>query len=177
MRALLALLLIACLALVWSCTTLRSNCTAFIKDEHGIVIFATPFTKADQEQMNATLAKYCKKLYKIETRENGRPTPPQGDLQDSITDKVLAATIMQNLSKPGFTRSAIRVGYFAVPVTEATTNSQEATPTPTSKGTGHNPHRGTNPCSSPIGNTTQIYRIQQKQLIEELTPILEKYSK
>jgi hypothetical protein len=174
-RALLVVPLIGCMTLIWSCVSLRSNCTAFIKDEHGIVILATPFTEADQKAMNAILAKYDTSLYKIITRENGQSTNRQGTLQDTFTDKVLAATIMQKLNEPGFTRSAIRVGRYEVSAEEAAANFPHATPTP--KGIRHNPHRGASPCSRPYGIGPNPHRVQQKQLICELTPILEKYSK
>ncbi len=173
--ALFLLFLVGCIALIWSCATPHGVSSGVVKDEHGIVIPATPFTKADQTAMNAILAKYNKELYRIDTHVNGQFEKRHGTLQDVYTEKTLAASIAENLKKQGFTRSAIRIGKYAASE-GATTNPQHvAGPSASPVGTGPNAQHVPGPVASPVGTGPNAQHILQDKLITELMPILDKY--
>ena len=170
-------LLIAVLAaLIWSCATTGNKPGSVVADERGIVIPATPFTEADQMEMNRILGKYDKALYKMETRVPGQPGKSRGTLVDVYTDKALAASIAENLNKQGFTRSAVRIGRWAASETGAAANPQMTGPSATPVGSGANPHV-TGPSATPVGSGKNPQLVVQRQLISELMPILEKYNK
>lgn len=132
-------------------------------DSRGIFIPGTAISAADHAAMNKILNRYDKALYRIDTYEDGKRTKKQGTLTDVVTDKQLASQIAVNLKKPGFT-------HYVVQVPGNTTNPAASL----QPGATTNPASSSNtgPAPSPVHPTTN-----SRELIERLTPILEKYRK
>lgn len=156
--------------LVWfsSCTSVSEPASApsdrnVVIDNRGIFIPGTAISATDHAAMNKILNKYEKSLYRIDTYEDGKRTRKQGTLTDVVTDKKLASQIATNLKKPGFTHYVVQV--------PGTTTNPAVTSTP---GSTTNPASAAKyPTPSPVHPT----EAKSRELIELLTPILEKYRK
>jgi hypothetical protein len=172
-------------------TTQRKS-SVVVEDDRGIVILPTAFSEADQNAMNEILARYDKALYKIETHVDGHLQKRHGTLRDIYTDKKLADSIAETSMQKGFTRSAVRVGKYEGRTVGTGTNPQHAAgPSASPVGTGPNAQHSPGPSASPVGTGPNAQRlangpavggtnpqhIAQQKLIDELTPILQKYNK
>ena len=158
--------------LVWfsSCTSVSEPASApsdrnVVIDNRGIFIPGTAISATDHAAMNKILNKYEKSLYRIDTYEDGKRTRKQGTLTDVVTDKKLASQIATNLKKPGFT-------HYVVQVPGSTTNPANTA----------YPGSTTNPASAanypyPAPSSVHPAETKSRELIELLTPILEKYRK
>ena len=139
-------------------------------DERGIVIPGTDISAADYAAMNKILNKYDKKLYRLDTYEDGKRKKKQGTLTDVVTDRQLASQIATNVKRDGFTHYVVQVrGSGTNPASAANAPAYPAGPAPSpvhpTKTDKFGPEpAGTNPTKS-----------KSDQLIEELKPILRKY--
>jgi hypothetical protein len=181
-----------CLIALWACVTTQHNSKVVVEDDRGIVILPTEFSQADQNAMNEILARYDKSLYKIETHVDGQLQKRRGTLRDIYTDKKLADSIAEKSMQKGFTRSAVRVGKYKGMTVGTGTNPQHvAGPSATPVGSGPNAQHSPGPSATPVGSGPNAQhltngpaggganpqRIAQQKLIDELTPILDKYNK
>ena len=181
-----------CLIALWACVTTQNKSKVVAEDDRGIVILPTAFSEADQNALNEILARYDKSLYKIETHVDGQLQKRHGTLRDIYTEKKLADSIAEKSMQKGFTRSAVRVGKYKGMTVGTTTNPQHvAGPSATPVGSGPNAQHSPGPSASPVGSGPNAQhltngpagsganpqRIAQQKLIDELTPILDKYNK
>lgn len=158
--------------LVWfsSCTSVSEPASApsdrnVVIDNRGIFIPGTAISATDHAAMNKILNKYDKSIYRIDTYKDGKRTRKQGTLTDVVTDRKLASEIATNLKKPGFT-------HYVVQVPGSSVNPAISLP----------PGSTTNPASAanqpyPQAPSPVNPAVDSRELIERLTPILEKYRK
>jgi hypothetical protein len=121
--------------------------TVTIQKEEIIVHAGTKISKSDEKAFNDVLRKYDKKLYRIETYQDGKLTKTQGALSSVYVEKTVASEAASAKSR-GFTDSAI--------VCLGPNARVQAVP-------------------PPKGAKTE--RVKAQEFIDHLKPILEKYSK
>ena len=123
-------------------------------EKERILIPGTKITEKDQRELNAILAKYDKRLYKLKGYDKGKATTSAGSLKDSLIDKATAARAAAHAKDPHFTGSTLQIGF--------TTNQDIGNPDlVTIQNTGNSAG------SSNVG--------KRRDLVKRLEPILRKY--
>ena len=124
-------------------------------EKERILIPGTKISEKDQREMNAILAKYDKKLYKVKEYANGKLKQSEGALKDAAIDKATAARAAAHAKDPHFTGSTLQAGF---------TTNQDIADVVTIQNTGNS-----------AGSSNNARRHQD--LVKRLEPILRKYAK
>ena len=178
------------IAALISCQCLRKQSTAAGRsrvqiDEHSILIPGTAIASADREALNKIFRKYDSSLYRISVYENGSLKKQIGKMDEMQMGEV-AQEYSRNAKANGLTNWTNQIGSTShVTIinrvgnpTHVTSVNQVGNPTHvTSVNQAGNPTHVTsvNQNGRPTHSTT--IGKESDALVQEVTPILEKYSK
>jgi hypothetical protein len=148
---------------------------AMMENHHGgsvaieksriLVHAGTNISKSDQIAMNKVLEKFDKSLYKIRTYEDKKLVKSQGTLRNAWIDRALLAEGHDVAGVPDKSHQNMQFGF----ISKTHQNPNPPTKPPTVKVPGN----------APVSHLTQVTqeRFDQEELVEQLKPILEKYSR
>lgn len=161
-----------------SCQCLRKQSTAANPsrvqiDEHSVLIPGTAITGADREAIKKIFRKYDSSLYRIALYENGRLEKQIGKMKDMQMGEI-AQEYTRNAQANGVSNWITRIGY----VKHVTVANTMGNPTHvTTVNQAGNPTHVTS--VNHVGRPTHATIIAEESdaLVQEVTPILEKYSK
>jgi len=119
-------------------------------EKNGIIIHpGTKLSKEDETALNDVLKKYDKRLYRVETYKDGKLTKTEGKLKDLFIDKATASEVAKARAA-GVSDSTIV--FYSGPNARVPTITRPTGPKPSGS-------------------------VNSKELIEQLKPILQKYTK
>jgi hypothetical protein len=122
-------------------------------EKDRILIPGTKISEKDRGELDAILAKYDKRLYRLKRYANGKAEKTQGTLKDISIDAATAARAAAHAKDPHFSGSTLQIGF---------TTNQDIADVVTIQNTANG------------GSNIEKPR-KQSELVKRLEPILRKY--